>query len=66
MLSEEEVLERLRALVTYNRKQADIAKQCGVSRAFLSAVLKGKKKPSQAILSLINVERVTAYRESSE
>ncbi|GGB00038.1 hypothetical protein GCM10011491_30340 [Brucella endophytica] len=62
-IPENEVIDRLRALVTYNRKQSDIARECGVSSAFVSEVLKGRKKPSDAILSLIKVERVIIYRE---
>ena len=61
-LSEEEALERLRAMITYDRKQGDLAEELGVSRAYVSAVLTGKKAPSDKMLALAGlVRRVEIY-----
>lgn len=56
-MTEQEVIKQLQDLINYDYRQADMAKDAGVSSAYLSAVLKGRKRPSDAILKLIGVEK---------
>lgn len=66
-ITEAEALDRLRDLVGYGRTQSDIAKEVGVSPAFVSAVFKGHKPATSALLALAGVERRTEFylREGS-
>lgn len=62
-LADDDVVARLRALVPPGEPQSVLAKRFGVSTAFVSAVLSGKKKPTGPMLDAIGVERVQVYRE---
>lgn len=61
VFSADEVREMLRALVTRDRKQKDLAAEAGVSSAFISDILQGNRNPSGAALDLIGIERRVIY-----
>ncbi len=60
-ISEQEALELLRAQISYSRRITGLAKELGVSQAFMSAVLLGQKRMTDDMLKLIGVERRTTY-----
>ena len=62
--SEEQVLEMLRSRVGW-KGGSKFAASLGVSPAFVSNVLTGQKRPTQAMLDLIGVEKVTIYRKKA-
>lgn len=61
-ISEQEVLERLRARKPYGTLLKDLAAEFDVSVAFMSAVLLGKKRPTHRMLKTIGVEKQAVYR----
>lgn len=63
LLSLDEVLRRLQALCDEAGGQRALARRLGVSMAFINAALKGRARPSGAILDALGLERVMAYRE---
>lgn len=66
-ISEQRVLELLTEEIEQNHEsQAAFAQSCGVSRAFVSAVMTGKTKPTKRVLRAIGVEEVTIYRRTAE
>lgn len=60
-ISEQEALELLRAQISYGKRITGLAKELGVSQAFMSAVLLGQKRMTDDMLKLIGVERRTTY-----
>lgn len=62
-ITQEEALERLRAKVSYDCKIKDLAAQFGVSAAFMSCVLSGKKVMTEPMLESVGVRRRTTYFE---
>lgn len=56
-LTKAEVLDRLRGLVGFGRTQADIAREAGISRAWVNKVLNGRQAPAPAMLRLAGIER---------
>lgn len=67
MSREIDLLPELRAYVarTYKR-QCVAAKAWGVSDAFVSAVLTGRKQPTAAILDEVGLVRVVTYQRKGE
>lgn len=57
-------LTELRSRIVYGTTQGALAKEIGVSGAFLSMVLAGRKKPSAKVLQFlgIEVEKTVTYR----
>lgn len=56
------VRKRLRILMALRGiRQGDVAKCCGVSQAFVSAVLSGSKEPSEKICDYVGVTRIVSY-----
>ena len=62
-LNKEQVLNRLRARITYDFKIKDLANEFGVSAAFMSMVLGGKREMTGPMLDAIGVERHVYYTE---
>lgn len=60
-LTERQVLDCLRDEYGYDCRLADLAARFGCSVQFVSAVLKGRKRPNPAMLESIGVRRVTRY-----
>lgn len=60
-ISEQEALELLRSQISYGRRITGLAKELGVSQAFMSAVLLGQKRMTDDMLKFIGVERRTTY-----
>lgn len=56
-LSKEEVLKRLRALITYETTASELARRAGCTHSYMSRVLAGTQPPSQKICDLIGVKR---------
>lgn len=63
MLNEQELIAKLRDVVTRTGSQKDYAQQHGLSEQYLSDVLRGRREPGQKILDALGVERVVGYRE---
>lgn len=62
-VTEDDARKRLRALVTIDRSQVDIAREVGVSPSFIGSVLHGRKRPTKAILKLVGLAPVHLYQE---
>lgn len=60
-ITEQEALELLRSQVSYGKRITHLAKELGVSQAFMSMVLAGQKRMTDPILKSIGVERRTTY-----
>ncbi|MEM0990862.1 MAG: hypothetical protein AAGK00_18495 [Pseudomonadota bacterium] len=60
-LTREQVLELLRAKVSYGTKIKDLAAEFEVSAAFMSSVLAGKKTPNGQMLASIGVRRIEVF-----
>lgn len=68
-ITAEELRERLRDSLGKRwggLTQRDVAKRCGVSEAFLSAVLRGHKDPGNTIAKAFRYERVVLYRKIAQ
>ena len=63
MLTEQDVIERLRAAAAAAGSQRQFAKAHGFTPAYVHDVLHGKRAPAQRILDALGIERVTYYRE---
>lgn len=63
MLTEQDVLDRLRAVVTAAGSQKAYAEQIGVSQTYLSDVLTGNRAPGEKILVALRLEAVLMYQE---
>lgn len=62
MLTEQELIERLRDAVNRAGSQKDFAQQHGISEQYLSDVLRSRREPGQKILDALGVERVVRYQ----
>ncbi len=62
----EDIKPLLRRLAKKHGSQHELANTLGVSPAYLSDVLKGKREPGQSILSPIGYERVVIYRRKRQ
>ena len=65
MLTEHELIERLRDAVNRAGSQKDFAQRHGLSEQYLSDVLRSRREPGQKILDALGLERVVRYREKS-
>ena len=63
MLTEQEVMDRLRAAVAAAGSQKAYAEQIGVSQTYLSDVLTGNRAPGEKILTALSLEAVMMYQE---
>lgn len=63
MLTEQEVVARLRAAIDTAGSQAAFARRHGISNQYVSDALRGRRELGQKILEAIGVERVVSYRE---
>lgn len=63
MMSEQDVLDRLRTAIAAGGSQRAFARQHRLSEQYLSDVLRGRREMGQGILDALGVERVVAYRE---
>ena len=62
-ITEDEALERLRSKISYNCKIKDLAAEFGVTPAFMSMVLSGKRPITGAMLEAIGMGRRVIYFE---
>jgi len=58
-VSDAEALDLLRGLVRWGRTRTDIARELKVSPSFVSQVMLGQKRPTDEMLALVGVRRVT-------
>jgi DNA-binding transcriptional regulator YdaS (Cro superfamily) len=61
-LTEDEVMERLRAAIAEAGSQRAFAEKHGFTPGYVSDVIKGQRGLSDRILAAIGVERVINYR----
>ncbi len=63
MLTEQDIIARLRAAVTQAGSQKAFADLHHISEQYLSDVVRGRREPGRKILDVLGVERVVSYRE---
>lgn len=63
MLTEQDVIDRLRAAVQAAGSQKAYAERIGVSQTYLSDVLNGSRAPGEKILTALQLEAVVMYQE---
>jgi transcriptional regulator with XRE-family HTH domain len=63
MLSEQDILGRLRAAVRAAGSQQAFAEQHHISAQYLSDVLRGRREAGVKILDALGIEKVITYRE---
>ncbi len=63
-----EVLEEIRGKIGYGYSQSQMAQDVGVSGAYVTEVLAGRKAPSKKFLDYLGVEKVvtTSYVKKSQ
>lgn len=66
MLTELQVIERLRAACAAAGGQKAFAKVHGLTPGYVHDVLHSKRAPADRILAAIGVERVVIYREKGQ
>lgn len=65
MLTEHDIMERLRAAITAAGSQRSFADQHKISLQYVNDVLRGRREPGQKILDALGIERVVNYREKT-
>lgn len=60
-ITEDEALNLLRSRVSYGKNITTLATELGVSQAFMSAVLAGKKRMTDPMMESIGVVRKVTY-----
>lgn len=63
MLTEQEVIERLRVAIEESGGQRAFAEKHGFTAAYVNDVRHGRRAPADRILSALGLERITVYRE---
>lgn len=63
MLTEQDVLTRLRDAVMREGSQKAFARRHGISEQYVSDVLRQRRELSEKILDTLQLERVVMYRE---
>jgi DNA-binding transcriptional regulator YdaS (Cro superfamily) len=63
MLTEQDFIDRLRAAIVAAGSQKAYAEHIGVSESYLSDVLRGNRAPGEKIVTALNLEVITMYRE---
>lgn len=63
MLTQEDVITRLRAAIDDAGSQASFAEKHGISLQYVNDVVRGRREPGQKILDALGIERVVVYRE---
>ena len=65
-ISKPDVMRKLRALVSYDVKIKHLAERFEVSAPFMSAVLAGKKDPTEVMLQAVNAKKSVIYTEKGK
>lgn len=65
-ITEEQALNRLRAKIRYGHKIKHLAESFGVSAAFMSTVLAGKKSMTGPMLAKIGVRRAVVFFDDTK
>lgn len=66
ILSHSELMDALRKRVLTAGSQRKLASEYGMSVAFISSVLKGRKAPGPRLLDRLGYEPLTVYRPLSD
>ena len=61
MFTSEQIIRRLADDVAKRGSQTKLAEAIGVSKTYISDILKGKKEPSGRVLLYLGVERILRY-----
>lgn len=65
-----DVLTMLRSHISYEESQKDLAREMGVSEAYVSLVLAGKREPGPKVLKFLGlrqiVTRTVTYKRASQ
>lgn len=62
MLSEQDILERLRAAIRAAGSQQAFSREHGISAQYINDVVRGRREPGHKILEALGAERVVSYR----
>jgi hypothetical protein len=62
-MNEQDVIDRLRAMVKVFGSQRAYAEAHSISEQYLSDVLRGRREPGKRILDALRIERVVSYRD---
>lgn len=54
--TQQQVIEMLRRQIALRRTQKAMAAELGISQAYLSDILRGRRAPGQAVLALLRLE----------
>ena len=65
-MTRDELIELLQRKVQRAGTQAALAKELGITAAYLGDVLNGKRKPGPTLLNAIGFRRVITYVKASE
>lgn len=59
----EEFIEHLNEVIRtkFEGKQSAFADACGISRAYVSDIVNGNRKPSRIVLDFLEIEEVVRY-----
>lgn len=66
MLTERDVIDRLRAAVHEAGSQKACAEKFGISQMYLSDVLNGRRSPGEKILDALGLEAQIVYKPKEE
>jgi len=66
MLTEQQVISQLRAAASQAGSQRAYAETIGVSEAYLSDVLAGRRTPGPKVLTALGLEAVVLFRSAGE
>lgn len=63
-MNKQELVEYIQRVIDeeYNGVQAALARDCGISSAYLNDVLNNRRDPGQKLLNALGVERIVIYR----
>lgn len=66
MLSQQDVVERLRVVIESYGSQTIFADESNISIQYVNDVLRGRKEPGKKILHALGLERIVNYREKEQ
>ena len=64
-MNAETVRERLQRICAENGGQAHWARQHGISPAYVSDVINGRREPGKIILAALSLEKIIDYRKAT-
>lgn len=66
LLTDQDLIDRLRKAVEIAGSQKNFAQQQGLSEQYVSDVLNRRREPGQKMLDALGLERIVGYREKAQ